>query len=81
VLAHQIARVGESPDLAAQVGSGLPEPCSVEAESLPLNHLVKIDVYRSSSSFPSGISLLESAAGIGLHIRDVEKVEGDAFFR
>jgi len=53
----------------------------VKAKALPLDHLVEIDVYRSSNSFPSGIGLLQSAAGIGLHIRDVEEVEGDAFLR
>lgn len=40
VLTHQIARVGESPDLAAQVGSRLPEPRRVKAKPLPLDHLV-----------------------------------------
>ena len=53
----------------------------MKAKPLPLDHLVEIDVYRSSNPFPSGIGLLYSAGGIGLHIVDVEKVEGDAFLR
>src|SRR5262249_30220950 len=73
VLTHQIARVSESPDFATQAGSRLPQPRGVKAESLPLDHPVEIDVYRSSNSFPSGIGLLYSAAGISLHVRDVEK--------
>ncbi len=52
----------------------------MKAKSLPLDHLVEIDVDRSSNSFPSGIGLLYSATGIGLHVRNVEKVEFDAFF-
>src|SRR5260370_40123423 len=50
VLSHQIAGVSESPDLAAQVASRLPEPRGVKAKPLPLDHLVEIDVYRSKRS-------------------------------
>ena len=53
----------------------------MKAKPLPLDHLVEIDVYRSSNSLPSGIGLLYSTGGISLHIRDVEEVEGDAFLR
>jgi hypothetical protein len=62
-------------------GGGLPHFSFHSAKPLPLDHLVEIDVYRSSNPFPSGTGLLYSASGISLHIVDVEKVEGDTFFR
>lgn len=79
--ADQVAWVRKRTDLGAQVDSRLPEPSGVKAESLPLNEPIKIDVDGSARSFPTTLGLLYSAAWIGLHIGDIEKVEGDSFFR
>jgi hypothetical protein len=78
---HQIARIGERSDLAAKVGSRLPQPCCVKPKPLPFHQAIKINVDRSAHSFPPGLGLLYSAAGVALHIGDIEEVEGDSFFR
>src|SRR5258708_13171178 len=71
---HQIAGVGESPDLAAQVASRLPQPRGVKAKPLPLDHPVEIDVARSSNSFPSSIRLFQSPPRLSLHTPHFKKL-------
>src|SRR5215469_3606926 len=53
----------------------------MKTELLPGEETIQINVDGSASSFPPSLSLLSSAVGICLHIRDVKEVEGDAFFR
>ena len=51
--AYQIAWVGKSPNLAAQVDSRLPKSGGVKGEPLPWENPVKIDVNGSADSVPS----------------------------
>ena len=52
----------------------------MKTEPLPGKETIEINVDGSTSSFPPSLSLLPSASGVRLHIRDVEEIEGDAFF-
>ena len=53
----------------------------MKTEALPRDETIEINVDGSAGSFPPSLSLLPSASRVCLHIRDVEEIEGDAFFR
>jgi len=66
VLAHQIARIRQCPNISSQVRARLPETRGVKAKPLPLDHPVEINVDSSAKPLPSRLSLLKPPARIGL---------------
>ena len=78
--ADQTTGIGYCSDLSPEIGTTLPKARNVERQTVPVRESSKVDVHRSTSSFPASFCLLESAHWICLQVGDIEEVKCHSFF-
>ena len=79
--ADQTAGIRDGPDVGAEVSAELPQPGGMKGQAANFRESSKVNINGSADSSPACLRLFQAATWIGLQIRNLEEIEGDALGR